>query len=344
MTEPIKCLVWDLDNTVWEGTLLEDAAVRLRPEVVDVIGELDRRGILHSVASRGDEGLALAKLDELGLAPYFLHPRIGWGGKADAIAGIAGALDLGLDAIGFIDDEPYERAEVAHALPAVRCFDAREVAGLPALSALTPAAITPEAAIRRHLYRAEERRQRAERTFAGDRDQFLRELGMRFAVGAAAPADLARAEELTVRTHQLNTTGRHYSAEELRTLMARGEHLLLLARLTDRFGEYGVIGLALVERVPGRPWLLKLLLMSCRVVSRGVGSVLLNCLLRAAHRDGAGLEAEWVPNERNRLMEVTLRFAGFREVGGEDGVRRLRADPSRVPALPAHVTVQGDVP
>src|SRR5215207_8346865 len=123
----IKCVVWDLDNTVWDGILLEDPSVALRPGVAEVIRALDERGILHSVASRNDHALAMAKLAELGLAEYFLYPRINWNSKASSIEGIAGDINIGLDALAFVDDQPFEREEVAFSHPQVLCLDAVEV-------------------------------------------------------------------------------------------------------------------------------------------------------------------------------------------------------------------------
>ena len=111
--QTIKCVVWDLDNTVWDGILLEDREVVLRPHVVDILKTLDERGILHSVASRNDHDLAMAKLEEFGIAEYFLYPQINWNPKSGSVAQIAKDINTGLDAIAFVDDQPFEREEVA---------------------------------------------------------------------------------------------------------------------------------------------------------------------------------------------------------------------------------------
>ena len=79
----IKCVVWDLDNTVWDGVLLEDGNVKVKANVVEHVKRLDQLGVLHSIASRNDPELALAKLDQLGLRDMFLHPQIGWNAKSD---------------------------------------------------------------------------------------------------------------------------------------------------------------------------------------------------------------------------------------------------------------------
>ncbi len=338
-TKPVKCVVWDLDNTLWDGVLLEDGEVRARGEALDVIRELDRRGILHSVASRNDESTARARLVALGLDDYFLYPQIGWSSKAQSVATIVERLDIGADTVAFVDDDPFEREEVAFSLPDVRCFDSAQLRWMLDAEAFTPAHVTPEAAQRRSMYRANEARQRDEETFTGPKEAFLAQLGMVFTVAPAQDSDLLRAEELTVRTNQLNTTGRSYSLEELRELAAADDHLVLMASLTDRFGSYGTVGVALVE-TGAEVWTLKLLLMSCRVLSRGVGSVLLGLVMAGARSAGVRLLAELVPTDRNRMMLVTLRLAGFRQAGGDGTVTLLESDLERVPPPPDYLDLR----
>ncbi len=91
----IKCVVWDLDHTLWDGVLLEDGDVRLRPGVVEHIRRLDAMGVLHSVASKNDHSAALAKLREFGIEDLFLWPRISWNAKSSSIEAIAKKLNLG---------------------------------------------------------------------------------------------------------------------------------------------------------------------------------------------------------------------------------------------------------
>jgi methoxymalonate biosynthesis protein len=104
----VKCLVWDLDGTVWRGTLLESDDCRLRPGVRGVIAELDRRGVLQSVASRNDPDLALPLLRRKGLAGYFVQPQIGWDSKVRSLNAVSEALGVSLDAMARVDDEPFE--------------------------------------------------------------------------------------------------------------------------------------------------------------------------------------------------------------------------------------------
>ncbi|MGX1760967.1 HAD-IIIC family phosphatase [Streptomyces lydicus] len=331
-------MVWDLDNTLWDGILLEDSEVHVRPDAVRVLRTLDERGILHSIASRNDPDMAMAKLRALGLADYFLYPQIGWGNKSDAVKAVASALNIGVETFAFIDDQPYERDEVRSALPAVLCLDASELPDLAERSELQPRFVTVDAGNRRRLYQADQRRKQAEEDHTGPSSEFLASLGMTFSIASAQEGDLQRLEELTVRTHQLNSTGTTYSYEELDGFRQSPDHELLVAELADKYGSYGKIGLALVERGPAS-WTVKLLLMSCRVMARGVGSVLLSHLVQEARRAGVDLYAEFLPTDRNRTMYITYKFAGFSEVERMGKKLTLKNDFSTVQGFPTHLNV-----
>lgn len=337
--QAIKCVVWDLDDTLWEGILLEDADVALRPRVREVLQALDERGILHSIASRNDPDAALAKLSALGIEEYFLYPQINWGSKAASIAQIAQDLNLAVDALAFIDDQPFEREEVTFTHRGVLALDAATLDGLLERPELMPRFITEDSAKRRLMYRADLARNRVEAEFTGPKEEFLATLGMVFTIAPARQEDLQRAEELTVRTHQLNTTGYTYSYEELDELRRSGRQRLLIASLTDKYGSYGKIGLALVECAAG-VWTVKLLLMSCRVMSKGVGTIMINHILRQAKQAGVRLRAEFVPTDRNRMMLITYKFAGFKEVERQGEVALLENDLSAIQPVPPYVELR----
>ncbi|WP_432839331.1 HAD-IIIC family phosphatase [Dactylosporangium sp. CA-092794] len=334
----VKCLVWDLDNTLWHGTLLENDELTLVPEAVAALRALDERGILHSVASRNDPGAALAKLEEFGLAGYFLYPQIGWDPKSASIKAIATELNIGIDSLAFIDDQPFEREEVAFSLPEVLCVDSAEVATLVDRPEFTPTFVTADSRRRREMYQADRVRKTAEADFGGVQEAFLEGLEMRFEIKEATEDDLQRAEELTLRTNQLNTTGYTYSYAELDEFRKLDRYLLLTSTLQDRYGPYGTIGLTLVEKGDDA-WTVKLLLMSCRVMSRGVGTIVINHLKRLAAAEGVRLLAEFVQTDRNRMMYVSYKFNRFSELERRDSFILFEADLSAIPTDPSYVTV-----
>ncbi|OLZ67257.1 hypothetical protein AV521_25795 [Streptomyces sp. IMTB 2501] len=338
----VKCVVWDLDNTLWKGVLLEDPQVVLREDVADVIRLLDSRGILQSIASRNDEAVAMARLKEAGLDEYFLAPQIGWNAKSASVSRIAEELNIGLDTFLFVDDDAFERAEVGDVLRQVRTVDAAEAAALAERADLTPRNPTPEAGRRRSMYQAQLRRTQAEESFAGPAEGFLATLDLRLVLRHAGPGDLRRAEELTVRTNQLNATGYTYDASELEAFRTSPDHDLLVAELSDRFGDYGTIGVMLVERT-AQVWTLKLMLISCRVMSRGVGAVLLGRLAASAKDNGVTLRGEFVPSGRNRAMLITYRFAGFGVASESEDRTVFEYRSDTVPQVPDYLQLVSDI-
>ncbi|WP_194896952.1 HAD-IIIC family phosphatase [Catenulispora pinisilvae] len=308
----VKCLVWDLDNTLWRGTILEDGEVEFPEEIRDVIIALDSRGILQSIASKNDYDLAWEKLEKLGVAEYFVHPAIGWGRKSDSVKDIADKLQFALTTIAFIDDQPTERAEVNYSHPEVRCYPAEDALKLTGLPEFTPEFVTEDSRRRREMYQAGFRRDAEKETFNGPDEDFLRSLELVMAVKRADEVDLTRVEELTLRTSQMNATGVHYSDATLRALLSDPDNEVITVTLADRFGPHGAVGVLLLEYHDAL-WHLKLLATSCRVVTFGAGSVLLNWLVDEAAQAGAHLVADFRPTDRNRMMDIAYRFAGFTE-------------------------------
>jgi FkbH-like protein len=297
---------------------------------------LDGRGILHSIASKNDHETALAKLKELGLDEYFLYPQINWSSKAANIQTIVQSINIGADTVAFLDDDPFEREEVRQSLPEVMILDADAAVQLAERVEFIPPFITEDSAHRRQMYQADILRKTAEDSFVGPQEDFLASLNMKFVVACAQEDDLQRAEELTVRTNQLNTTGYTYSYEELNQFRCSTDHLLLVASLEDKFGSYGKIGLALLEKTPEK-WTIKLLLMSCRVMSRGVGTLLMNYILELARNAGVRLYAEFQSNGKNRMMLVTYKFGGFKEVEKSGNLIVFEHDLVRIQPVPSYV-------
>jgi len=334
----IKCVVWDLDNTVWDGILLEDEHVYLRSAIPHIVRTLDSRGILQSVASKNNPAEAIARLQEFGLAEYFLYPQISWNSKVASIQNIASSINIGTDAVAFIDDQPFEIEEVRFSLPEVLCINAADLDHLLDMPEMKPRFVTDDSSQRRLMYISDRQRKEAEQEFVGPEEQFLATLDMEFTIQPAREEDLKRAEELTVRTNQLNTTGYTYSYEDLTQLLQSEHHLLLIASLSDRFGAYGKIGLALVE-CQEEKWIVRVLLMSCRVMSRGVGTIMMNYIMRLAKEKNVRLQAEFVPNGRNRMMYVTYKFANFREVERDGEKEVLENDLTRLQEFPDYLRV-----
>ncbi|BAP56504.1 subfamily IIIC HAD-superfamily phosphatase [Thioploca ingrica] len=335
----IKCVVWDLDNTLWHGVLLENDKLSLRDRVTNIIKTLDSRGILQSIASKNNYDDAMAKLKEFGLSEYFLYPQIHWNSKANSLEEIAKSINIGIDTLAFIDDQAFEREEVHFSHPKVLCIDAENLDNLLALPEMNPRFITEDSSKRRLMYQNDIKRQEIEDRFVGPKEQFLATLNLVFTLSLAREEDLQRAEELTVRTHQLNTTGHTYSYEELNYFRQSDQHILLIAGLDDKYGSYGKIGLALIEG-DEFVWTIKLLLMSCRVISKGVGTVMINHIRNEARKNNVRLQAELIHNDRNRMMYMTYKFAHFKEKEKKGDLVILENDLSLVQKSPGYLTIK----
>src|SRR5215469_6872422 len=187
----VKCVVWDIDNTLLDGVYLESGAA---PPAANwapaTLADLGSRGILHAIASKNPPQAAEHAAKVTGA--QFAAVECGWGAKSGALGRIAADLSIGTDALAFVDDDPYERAEVGAALPEVLVLapdEVAEAAGWPEFGAAT---VTDEARRRAEMYAARRRRQAAERAFGGSREEFLASAGTQVTIAAAGQQDVPR--------------------------------------------------------------------------------------------------------------------------------------------------------
>ncbi len=301
----VKCVAWDLDNTLWRGILAEDGpeGVVLRKEVAEVIKALDQRGILHTLVSKNDFAPAWKQLEAFGLADYFIFPQINWQPKSANLAHAAKQINVGLDTFAFVDDSVYERGEVADKHPMVRIFDEKQVSQLLAMACFNPPT-SSESASRRLSYLAEMKRQeRQERLF--DREAFLRDCDIRLTcLPLSTPELKRRCWELVQRTNQLTLAAHRYTEEAFETLL-RAATCAYAIHCKDRFGEYGIVGFIALSVVSSKAEVTEFV-MSCRVAKKLCEqSILLFVAQELARRNIETLYAEVVATGRNgALMEA----------------------------------------
>ncbi|MBI4162419.1 MAG: HAD-IIIC family phosphatase [Candidatus Aenigmarchaeota archaeon] len=312
-SNPIKCVVTDLDNTLWNGILREDDsdALILDDEYADRLRGLDKQGILLSIASRNDEEVAVEVLRRMKLGDLFVAPRINDAPKSQNVAAIRDELNIGADSIVFVDDQQFELAEVSSALPEVKTilkrdykerFDELEFA----------IGTTWEARNRKLLYNAQARRKEfQDAANEGTNTDFLRSLGIKLGIKKAREEDLERATELILRSHQLNFSANTYSLEEVRRIFADGRKDIYLVQVSDRFGPYGIVGVAIVDK-RDKQWFVQDLLFSCRIQGRGIESATLAYLVRKAQQSGiSNIEGAYRKTKQNVNMPSTYTNLGF---------------------------------
>ena len=309
--ETVKCLVWDLDNTLWDGILMESeepSRLKLKPGVRETIEELDRRGILHSIASQNDYDTTWPVLEQLGLAEYFLHPQINWEPKSANIERIAKTLNIGINSLAFIDDTPFQREEVRNAWPQVRIYDAPDAALLPSLPEFT-VMVTEESRSRRKMYQAEARRIALQASTQTNIVDFVRSCELQMHLFTPTTAEeLARCYELIIRTNQLNTSGVKYTQEEFDQVLAKPGHKVFAFSCRDVFGDYGIVGFG-QYRVSGKTLIFTEFAMSCRVAGKFVGSALFATLLQQEGCSKGHFTV--VKTRKNILLRNTLEHIGF---------------------------------
>jgi FkbH-like protein len=322
--KPIKLVVWDLDDTLWSDGHGASAERRVR----ELITALDERGILQSAISSDS---APDSVSRLGVAEYFLSPQVATAGKSHAVMQIASALNIGLDGVLLINDDPRERADVARAHPAVRAIAPAAIDRLPGDPLMGKSLVGIEPRPRRLLYLEDQIRAQYERSFTGSSAALAASLATRLTLAPATPADLHRVKELVNRTNQL---GASYSDDELAQLIRSPDHACWLVSLEDRFGDCGQVGLALVGLAPAC-WTLRLLVFSCRVAARGVSTAVLHALLARARDAGVRCLAEIKPTAKNQAMLIAYLQAGFEETEPRDDLTMLSHALTDIPPLPA---------
>lgn len=312
-----KCIVWDLDNTLWQGTLIEDGQdrLKLRHDLVDVIKETDRRGILHSIASKNNHADALKVLQMWGIDKYFLYPQISWDPKSQSIARIAKLINIGVDSLAFVDDQPFEREEVRSALPKVTVVDTAD-AGKILSRPECQVPVTEESQQRRIMYQQEKERNLVQESYEGDYTKFLQECKIQLTLERLNGENLERVYELAQRTNQMNFSGSRYPRAQLEEIQQSKDHETFVIRCTDRFGSYGIVGFALVE--VREPRLLDLM-FSCRIQGKRVEHAFLAYLLekfsKPERRDFFANYRKTKKNEKPGKVFEEMGFAIVEELG-----------------------------
>jgi FkbH-like protein len=308
----IKVVVWDLDHTIWNGILVEEdpASICLRSGIKVVIEGLDERGVLQSIASKNNHEAVWPVLERLQISQYFLSPVINWQAKSGNIRNIAASLNLGLDSILFVDDSAVERSEVLANAPLVAVVDEIEALSLLKRPDM-PQEITDESRQRRKLYQLEEVRKTDHSNFS-NHIEFLRSCELKATVFTPlAEEHQERCVELMKRTNQFNISKRIITTEELQKLIASNDCLIEAIECSDRYGNYGVVGLIIIQSIKDKPVVTDFIL-SCRVAKKYVEHAWFQSII-LRFQQNEDIHLVYKQTERNRVLYATLKEIGFFE-------------------------------
>lgn len=283
----VKCVAWDLDGTLWDGTLVEDGieCIRQKEDVIAAIKRLDSCGIVNSIVSKNDESVVIDALKTLGIEECFVYPQIGWGAKSVAVKRLAQQMNIGLEAIAFVDDTEHERVEVKAECPAVAVLAPEDVATFVEAACQHGSQM---GSARRKMYRDEMARGKAiAQDFAGDAEAFLSASGLAIELlDVPTGSDIAaRCLELVQRTNQLTLTAHRYDEMAFNALL--GDTTCKAVRAHDKYGDFGIVGFAAWTQER-----LRELVFSCRIAKKGVERRVLDMLPK-------GLAVDMVATDRN---------------------------------------------
>jgi len=328
-----KCVVVDLDNTLWGGVVGDDGVENVHIGEGDPLGEafkalqeyllrLKDRGLLLAVCSKNEDHNARAPfrerpemvLRESDFAAFVAN----WLPKSQNLRTIATSLNLGLDSLVLVDDNPAEREEVRQGAPEVRVVElSDDPADYPRLLDRTGwldiVSLSAEDRKRAKLYQQNLEREQL-RSSAGDYEAYLRSLEQRAVIGPFEEPHLPRITQLTNKTNQFNLTTRRMSASEIEQVKTSKQHLTAYVRLADRFGDNGLISV-LVGRRENRTLWIDNWLMSCRVFGRGVEKMLCNWVVARARTAGIErIRGVYLPTAKNGLVREHYSSMGFTRV------------------------------
>jgi FkbH-like protein len=335
-----KVLVVDLDNTLWGGVIGEDgmAGIKLGPEypgaayqaLQRALLDLSRKGILLAVCSKNnlDDAMeAIEKHPGMLLRPkHFAAVRINWTDKSQNLREIAEELNVGVDALAFVDDNPFEREQIRAALPEVTVIDLPKNP-LQYASAVRNCAVferlklSAEDHQRTEMYAAQKERSGAEQSFQSKED-FFRFLEQEADLESVSDLTLTRVAQLTQKTNQFNLTTRRYSELQIAEMAKQPQWQIFSIKVRDRFGDHGLVGVA-ITRDEGERCEVDTFLLSCRVIGRTVETALLAYLAdNAAQRGCKKLVGWFLPTKKNAPARDFYQHHGF-EKQETDGPRSL---------------------
>ena len=327
-----KCIVLDLDDTLWGGIVGEDGfnGIELGPtapgnafvEFQRVLISLYQRGIILVINSKNNPEDALQVIRE---HPYmvlreenFASLKINWNDKVSNMREIADELNIGLDSMVFFDDDPVNRDYLKTTLPEVLTIDlpkdfSKYAAILSSMNDFNVLKITDEDAKRGDMYVQQKKRQELEKT-APNMEDFLKQLDIKILIRMADQFTIPRISQLTLKTNQFNLTTRRYQEEDIRKFSQDKDMVIGCAQVEDKFGDNGITGVFIIRKDNQAEWTIDVFLLSCRVMGRGVEEGMLGYILQKAKTEGVTkVKGMYIPTAKNKPCENFLSSYGFKK-------------------------------
>jgi FkbH-like protein len=329
-----KCIVLDLDNTLWGGVVGEEGfgGIELGPtppgnvfvEFQRHLLSLNQRGVILAINSRNNPEDAMNVLND---HPHmilregnFASLKINWNDKISNMREIADELNIGLDSIIYIDDDPVNREIMSKALPEVLTVDLPSDPSLythilRSLNDLNVLKITSEDVKRGEMYLQQRKRNEFEK-MASNLDEFLSQLGIKVKIKKADQFTIPRIAQLILKTNQFNLTTRRYQEEEIQKFTHDSNLLVRCAQVEDKFGDNGITGAFIIRKDSHNEWTIDTFLMSCRIMGRGIENAIMGFILDEAKKEGVSrIKGQYLPTRKNKPCEDFLPNYGFKREG-----------------------------
>ena len=331
-----KCLILDLDNTVWGGVIGDDGLEGIQlghglgigkafTEFQMWVKKLKQRGIIICVASKNNE--------ETAKEPFEKHPdmvlklediavfQANWETKVDNIRTIQHILNIGFDSMVFLDDNPFERNIVRENIPGITVPELPEDPGeyleyLYSLNLFETASYSQADKDRTKQYQVEAKRVSLQKTFSNETD-FLKSLDMVSVVSGFTKFNTPRVAQLSQRSNQFNLRTVRYTEADIEALAADKDTIDLSFTLEDKFGDNGLIAVIIMKRQDEETLFVDTWLMSCRVLKRGMENFTLNTMVTCAKKRGyKRIIGEYLPTAKNKMVEAHYPSLGFEKIEG----------------------------
>ena len=328
-----KCIVLDLDNTLWGGIVGEDGfegiklgddpVGRAYAEFQHNLLALNQRGVLLAINSKNNFDDAMQIIKEhpnmVLKEDNFTCIRINWNDKAVNMKEISDELNIGLDSMVFFDDDPVNREYVKSNLPEIQIVEISDPSNsskiLKSMNDFQVLKITDEDTTRNKMY-LEQRKRTELKTQVGDLQDFLKQLSISVKIKNADNFTIPRISQLTLKTNQFNLTTRRYQEEDIKKFSQDKDKIVECAQVQDKFGDNGITGVYVINKDNKQEWTIDTFLLSCRVIGRGVEDGMLYQIIEKARKEGVSkVRGEYIKTKKNKPAENFFPNFGFKKEG-----------------------------
>lgn len=308
----IKCVAWDLDNTIWNGIADEGLPLELRPRVSEILHMLNDMGIVNAVVSKNKQDIVQELIKEFKIEKYFLITTANWKSKYSNIINLSKDLNISLDSILFVDDSEFELQEAKYHLPDIKILNAERYLDIYDLVRDSHSQ-TKEGKARNYIYQILQRRKIDEKRFSGTKKDFLMECNIQLTFRDAYLSDVPRIYELSNRTNQFNINRSKVQEVDIVKFIDSGKYIVKVCELQDCYANYGIVGMAIMKKCRER-LVISHFAVSCKVEGRGVGKGFLTYLInQALCTQYTKLSSNCVFGDKNQEMSFLLSNLGFKQ-------------------------------